>query len=65
MTVQRLCTKVGCSFSQFGWARYIGQIEPNSLISIRSWEKRVKRAYGGSFPRRIYYDKVISRRIDN
>jgi len=58
MTVQRLCTKVGCSFSQFGWARYIGQIQPNSLISIRAWEKRVKKAYGGKFPSRINYRRV-------
>jgi hypothetical protein len=58
MTVKRLCTKVGCSISQFGWAAYIGEFRPNNIVSIRAWEKRIKRAYGGSFPSRINYHRV-------
>jgi hypothetical protein len=55
MTQSDMCTSVGCTISQLGWADYIGACDRHDFASVRAWGKRVRRKNGGKIPSRIYY----------
>jgi hypothetical protein len=58
MPQKEICSEVGCTMSQFGWAVYIGRIDPSNMKSVVDWVKCVKKAYKGIIPARIDYRYV-------